>query len=73
LYQSNPSPPAALRQGIAREVVNLEVADNVYYYHSPPAALRQGVARAVFDLVVNIVFVPIQSLTPRGPQTGYRA
>jgi hypothetical protein len=66
------SPPAALRQGIAREVVNLEVADNFYYYHSPPAALRQGVAQAVFDLVVDIMSVPFQYFTPRGPQTGYR-
>jgi hypothetical protein len=57
-----PSPPTALRQGIAWEVVDLEVADNVFCYHSPPAALRQGVARAVFDLVVdmyNVCSIPI--------------
>jgi hypothetical protein len=43
------------------------------FNHSPPAARRQGVARADFDLVVDVMFLPIQSLTIGGPQTGYCA
>jgi hypothetical protein len=56
MFQStHHSPPAALRQGIAREVVDL-VVDVVFFTNpilpSPPTALRQGIAWEVVDLEV---------------------
>jgi hypothetical protein len=65
------SPPAALRQGIARPVVDHEVGVDVNVVKREASPLAKSSFLGPVDHVVDVeLFVPV---TTRGPQTGNRA